>query len=641
MTEMSEDRIKYLRLLSEQFPSLEAICTEITRIRALLSLPKETEHFMSDIHGEYEAFCHIMNNCSGVIREKVAEWLGDSMSHEEADALCTLIYYPDIELKQMHAQGEIPVEWYRRTTERLTRLARKLSSKYTRDAVRAAMPENWAFVLDELMNYQADVEEARNEQPGSRLRYHLTMLDTMISIHSGDDLIIAFATLIKRLTVARLHVVGDIFDRGPRADSILDILMRHHKVDVEWGNHDILWMGAASGSEACAAAVVRNCLAYGNTAILERGYAIPLRELMLFAQKTYPDEPLNKAALYAITVIMFKLEGQLILRNPEFGMQDRLLLDKIDRKSRTVEIEGTVYPIRPIPLPTLTEDAYLLNEEEEAIITGLRKAFRHSFRLNEHIRFLYQRGWMYRAYNDNLLFHGCVPLNDDGTFLEKKLEGNVYSGKAFMDYCDRTARRAFYQGDRYALDFMWYLWCGTDSPVSGRKIKTFARAFIEDEATWQEPRNAYYVLYEQEDKVREILAEFGLTGEDARIINGHTPVRVSHGESPLKSGGRLIVIDGGFCKAYQKTTGIAGYTLIANSHGMRLMAHQPFTTLQDAQKNGTDIHSQSYEFVRYPQRRYMTETDQGKRLIERMEDMNSLLDACRKGIIPLTERPIR
>ena len=636
---MNRDRQKYLQLMAEQFDTVEDLCTEITRIRAQLSLPKGTEHFMSDIHGEYEAFCHIMNNCSGVIREKVDLWLGDRLTHEEADALCTLIYYPEAILKQLHAEGEIPADWYREQVERLATLARLLSSKYTRDKVRRAMPEKWAFILDELMHFQSDENAAATEQEANQRRYHHALVDAVIATRSGDGLIEALAGLIKRLAVNRLHVVGDIFDRGPRADSIMDILMQHHAVDIEWGNHDILWMGAASGSEACIAAVVRNALAYGNMTILERGYGIPLRELTLFAEKTYPELPLEKAQVHAIQVMMFKLEGQLIRRNPEFGLEDRLLLHRLNRSSYTVEMDGRVWDVKELPLPTVDPaDPYALSGEEEAVMKGLRAAFRHSLRLHEHVSFLYTRGWMYRAFNGNLLFHGCVPLNEDGSFLVKTLEGREYSGKAFMDYCDRVARQAFQRGDRYALDFMWYLWCGTDSPVCGRNVKTFARAFIADESAWHEPRNPYYTWYNEEEKCREILAEFGLTGEDCRIVNGHTPVRVSHGESPLKAGGRLVVIDGGFCRAYQKTTGIAGYTLIANSHGMRLMSHQPFTSLKDAQKNGTDIHSQSYEFAAYPRRRYNRDTDHGKVLRERMDDLVELLDVVGQGLITLGTR---
>ena len=631
---LSPEALKYLRLLGEQFPTIEALCTEITRLSAQLSLPKGTEHFMSDIHGEYEAFCHIMNNCSGVIKEKVRLWLGDQMTANEIDEFCTLIYYPDAIIKQHHQKDTATPEWYRTQVARMVHLSRMLSSKYTREKVRRAMPESWAFLLDELMHYQDDEAGAFSEQEDNRRRYHDAIMEALIATSSGDSLIKALSVLIKNLAVDRLHVVGDIFDRGPRADSIMDILIRHHSVDIEWGNHDVLWMGAASGSECCVAGVLRNSLAYGNMDILERGYGIPLRSLSVFAEKTYPDLPLEKAMLQAVTIMMFKLEGQLIQRNPEFEMEDRLLLDKIDWEKKRIEIDGMIWPIRDLPLPTVNrKDPYALTAEETEVISSLRRAFTHSLRLHEHVAFLYRRGWMYRAFNGNLLFHGCVPLNEDGSFLKKTLGGKERSGKAFMDYADQMARQAFYQGNQEALDFMWYLWCGTDSPVCGRQIKTFARAFIADEAAWQEPRNPYYTWYNQEETCKKILAEFGLNDEEAHIINGHTPIRVTHGESPLKAGGRLIVIDGGFCRAYQKTTGIAGYTLIANSHGMRLMSHQPFTTLRDAQETGRDIHSQSFEFASYPVRKYVVDTDHGKILKERMEDLVMLLNAYRSGMI--------
>ena len=630
------EQLKYLRLLGEQYPTIESLCTEITRLTSQLSLPKGTEHFMSDIHGEYEAFCHIMNNCSGVIREKVHLWLGEQLTQREADELCTLVYYPDVTLRQHHARGETTPEWYRRQVNHLITLARMLSSKYTREKVRRAMPDDWAFLLDELLHYQDDENTAASEQDANRRRYHDALLDSLISTSSVDSLIQALAFMIKHLAVDRLHVVGDIYDRGPRADSIMDILMHHHSVDIEWGNHDVLWMGAASGSTCCIAGVLRNSLAYGNTDILERGYGIPLRELTMFAERTYPGMTPERAMLHAVNIMMFKLEGQLIRRNPEFQMEDRLLLHRLNTEKYTIDIDGRTWQVRNLPLPTLSpEDPYALSPEEDAVMDGLCQAFTQSMRLHEHIAFLYRRGWMYRCFNGNLLFHGCVPMNPDGSFLVKTLGGVPLSGKLLMDEADHMARRAFYTGDQQALDFMWYLWCGTDSPVCGRQIRTFARAFIEDPAAWEEPRNPYYDLYNSEDICRKILAEFGLDDDNAHIINGHTPIRVTHGESPLKAGGRLVVIDGGFCRAYQKTTGIAGYTLIANSHGMRLMSHQPFTSLQDAQETGHDIHSQSFEFETYAHRRYVSDTDHGRLLQERRDDLLALLAACRSGKINL------
>ncbi len=635
-TVFSPEKVKYLKLLAEQYPSIEALCTEIARLNARLSLPKGTEHFMSDIHGEYEAFCHIMNNCSGVVREKVNLWLGDQLTNSEADELCTLIYYPDVMIRQMHGRGPIESTWYQQQVAHMLHLARLLSSKYTRDKVRRAMPDDWAFLLDELMHYQEDEPEARTEQQDNRRRYHDAIVDALIETSSADGLIEALASLIKHLAVDRLHVVGDIYDRGPRADSIMDILEAHHSVDIEWGNHDVLWMGAASGSDCCIAAVLRNSLSYGNMDILERGYGIPLRPLSLLAEKLYPELPADQAMVQTVNVMMFKLEGQLIQRNPEFQMEDRLLLDKMNLQEQCIELEGKIWPLKTRVFPTLNQETpYILTDEESQVISELHKAFKQSMRLQDHVSFLYERGSLYRTYNGNLLYHGCVPLNGDGSFLEKKFRDETVSGKALMDYADRVARKAFYQGDSYALDFMWYLWCGTDSPVCGRKIKTFARAYIPDEQAWHEPRNPYYDWYNHESTCRKIMQEFGLSDEEACIVNGHTPIRVTHGESPLKAGGKLVVIDGGFCRAYQKTTGIAGYTLIANSHGMRLMSHQPFTTLRDAQETGRDIHSQSFEFMSYPKRKYVIDTDHGKLLEERMKDLVTLLEACRSGIIHL------
>ena len=633
---MTEEKLKYLKLLGERYATIEALSTEITRLTAQLSLPQGTEHFMSDIHGEYEAFCHIMNNCSGVIREKVQLWL-PQLSRLDADELCTLIYYPEAVIRKRRLEPDTLEEWFRQETHHLVYLAKMLSSKYTREKVRGEMPAEWAFLMDELMHFQDD-EAALTEQNRNRLKYHDAIVDTVIRIGSAEGLLTALTELIKRLAVDRLHVVGDIFDRGPRADSVMDILMKHPSVDVEWGNHDILWMGAAAGSEVCLFGVLRNSLAYGNTVILERGYGIPLRSLMFTAQRLYPDLPQDKAALLFTEIVLFKLEGQLIARNPDFGLEGRLLLERADFEAGVLRTEGREWPLKPVRCPTVRPDApYELSDEEAAVVQELRHAFRHSLRLREHIRFLYRRGGMYKVCNGNLMYHGCIPLTKDGAFLTVTLRGQALSGRALMDYADQTARRAYFVGDQPSLDFMWYLWCGADSPVCGREIKTFERAFVPDEAAWHEPRNPYYTWYNDEECCCRILRAFGLEGPDSHIINGHTPIRVTHGESPLKAGGRLIVIDGGFCRAYQKTTGIAGYTLIANSHGMRLMSHQPFTSLKEAQESGRDIHSQSFEFAVYPHRRYLRDTDEGRRLAARVQDLTDLLTACLSGEIVLSE----
>ena len=629
---MTQD-LKYLKLLSEKYPNRQSVCTEIINLAAIMNLPKGTEHFMSDIHGEYEAFLHIMNNCSGVIREKIEMIFGDRLTEEEQRELRTLIYYPRHKIRIMKAQGQgkLSPKWYRKTLREMVEIARVLSSKYTRSKVRKAMPQEFAYIIDELLHALPD--EGDNQQA-----YHERILDTIVGIQNGDEFIKALSNLIKRLAVDHLHIVGDLFDRGADADKIIDLLMDYHSLDIQWGNHDILWMGAASGSDACITNVVRNNVRYHNIRILESGYAISLRKLQLFAERTYEGDP-HTAMVKAINMLVTKSEGQAILRHPEFEMKDRLLMYNVNRETGMITIGDKEYQMNTAEFPTVDwEKPYEYSPEEAEVMDDLRASFRSSQRLKKHIEFLYSVGSIYLKMNDNLLFHGCVPLNADGTFLRKTLEGREYSGKAFMDYCDRVARQAFHQGDRYSLDFMWYLWCGTDSPVCGRNVKTFARAFIADESAWHEPRNPYYTWYNEEEKCREILAEFGLTGEDCRIVNGHTPVRVSHGESPLKAGGRLVVIDGGFCRAYQKTTGIAGYTLIANSHGMRLMSHQPFTSLKDAQRNGTDIHSQSYEFAAYPKRRYNRDTDHGKVLRERMDDLVELLNVVGQGLITLGTR---
>lgn len=625
----SPERIKYLSLLGEQFSSAQVLCTELIQLNAIQKLPKGTEHFMSDLHGEYEAFYHILNNCSGVIREKVQALLGDDMTGRDMAELCTLIYYPEEKLKRLHKEGIATNAWYKSTLQQMIDLSRLMATKYTRSKVRQAIPTDFSYLIDEVLHAQPQADE--NQQ-----LYYEQIIDTLIAIKNGKAFICALASLIKRLAVDRLHVVGDIFDRGPRADSIMDLLMSHHSVDIEWGNHDVLWMGAASGSEACIASVVRNSLAYGNMQILENGYGISLRRLIVFAEKMHPQLEPELAALQAITVMMFKLEGQLIHRNPEYKMDDRLLLDKIDQAHSVIRVEGKNWPLYNLDIPTVSpENPYELTEWEEEVIQGLREDFTQSMRLRQHINFLYDRGRLYRRYNNNLLFHGCVPLDENGEFLTVTFGGRELAGKAWMDYADSMARKAYYSEDPEALDFMWYLWCGDNSPVCGRKIKTFARFFIEDQEAWHEPRNPYYIFSNEVKTCEKILAAFGLTDDESRIINGHTPIRVTHGESPLKAGGKLIVIDGGFCKAYQKTTGIAGYTLIANSHGLRMMSHQPFTTIEDALSANRDILSQSLTFVTYDQRRMVAATDQGSKLAERIEDLNDLLAAYRMGLVTL------
>lgn len=623
------DRMKFLRLLSEKYPTRQQVCTEIINLQAILNLPKGTEHFMSDLHGEYEAFFHILNNSAGVIREKVDMVFEEVLTARERSSLCTLIYYPQEKLRRIREEGRNTEEWYRFVLQKLIDLAKLLSSKYTRSKVRKAMPSEYSYILDELLHAQPD-------EDNNQLVYHSKIIDTLLRLEEGDDFIIALSSLIKRLAVDHLHIVGDIFDRGERPDAILNMLMDHHSLDIEWGNHDILWMGAACGSQACIAAVVRNCLSYNNISVLEQGYGISLRPLVLFAEKMYDEEDPNKAAKKAISIILFKLEGQIIRRNPEYQMEDRLLLDKVDYENASIELGGKTYPLKEKHFPTVDrDDPYKLSQAEREIMDELEKLFLESEQLQRHVEFLYSHGSMYQVFNGNLLFHGCVPLDEDGALKAIHLEGRIYQGRSYMDYADMAARRAFFNEDppqRY-LDFMWYLWCGSNSPLSGRVVKTFERTFIEDKSTWEEPKNPYYEYQSSEPVCRMLLREFGLYSENSHIINGHTPVHVNQGENPLKAHGRLIVIDGGFCKAYQKTTGIAGYTLIFNSHGMRLKSHQPFSGMEAALEENMDIDSESQQVVTFPKRVMVADTDTGERLKEQIADLEDLLTAYREGWI--------
>lgn len=626
---MNDER--YLELLAEKYPTEQAVSREIINLTAILSLPKGTEHFMSDLHGEYEAFCHILNNCSGVIREKVDLLFGETLSDFDREEICTLIYYPVEKLELVRKEGKNNEEWYRATLGELIDIARLLSSKYTRSKVRKAMPKEYAYILDELIHVQKDEDD-------NQVVYHRNILDTLLELDNADEFIEVLAGLIKRLAVDHLHIVGDIFDRGACADRIIDLLMQYHSLDIEWGNHDILWMGAAAGSKACIATVVRNNLKYNNTKILENSYGISLRNLALFAEKIYPNEEPMKAALKAISVMLFKLEGQVILRNPDYNMTDKLLLHKVNVEKQTVEIDGTEYAIKEEAFPTVNfdsgdmEDIYQLSEEEEQVMEGLRMAFVNSIRLRQHIDFLYQKGSMYRIFNGNLLYHGCVPLDESGNLEGVAFGKKRYHGREYLDYAERIARRAWSKDARQKdRDFMWYLWCGRKSPLSGRNIKTFERTYVLDENTWFEQSNPYYKFYHEEKICNMILHEFGLYSERSHIINGHTPVRTSKGEHPVRANGKLLVIDGGFCKSYHKTTGIAGYTLIFNSHGIRIKSHQPFQSVYAALTENKDIESKS-ELVETEKERLMVrDTDSGKKIKEDIDGLKMLLQAYRNG----------
>ncbi len=618
---MTDDRLSYLRLLAEKYPSRRSIEREIINLTAILNLPKGTEHFMSDIHGEYEAFCHILNNCSGVVREKVDALFTDTLSHGDRKELCTLIYYPKQKLTLLRRAGVTTPSYYLDTINRLTLLARSLSSKYTRSKVRKAMPDDYAYILDELLHAQRDEDD-------NQVRYHRIILDTIIEL-DPEDFVISLCGLIKRLAVDHLHIVGDVFDRGQSAEKVIDLLTRHHSLDIEWGNHDILWMGAACGNKACIANVVRNCVKYNTLTTLENGYGISLRRLMLFAQRLYPELSPMKAALKAIEIIQFKLEGQVITRNPDFEMNDRLLLSRLDLENGTIEIEGTTYALSDTRFPTLDLSApYLPTKEEGEVIDDLKIQFINSVRLKEHVEFLYENGSMYRLYNSNLLYHGCVPLTEDGELDEVSFEGREMKGRELFDYADKRARRAFYSRHRSKsdADFMWYLWCGRKSPLCGRNIKTFERVFISDKKAWHEEKNPYYRFYETEETCLMILKEFGLQSPRSHIINGHTPVITVKGELPIRAGGRLLVIDGGFCREYHKKTGIAGYTLISNSHGLRLKAHKPFESVDQALKSNKDIHSKSEIIETEPKRVMVAGTDNGRRIEKEIADLRELLE---------------
>ena len=631
---LAPERLRYLRLLACQFPSQQAASSEIINLQAILNLPKGTEHFMSDVHGEYEAFMHIVNNCSGVVREHVDAVFGDALGAGEKAELRTLIYYPREKLARVRQARLDSPAWYQETLARLVRVARRLSARYTRSKVRKALPAAYAYIIDELLHTHPDEENYR-------VRYHERIVASIIETGSAADFIASLAALIKRLAVDRLHIVGDVYDRGAHADKVMDVLMAHHNVDIQWGNHDVLWMGAAAGEPACIMTVLRNNLRYDNFEVLERGYGIGLRELAFFAERTYRrDEgeerrwgltPLVKA----VNVMLAKLEGQIVRRHPEFDMADRLLLDKLDRKGGTVEIAGTRWPLATCDFPTVDPaDPYALSDEESALVAQLAEAFTGNARLRRHVSFLYERGSLYLACNRNLLFHGCVPLNEDGTFSAVLSDGAQHAGPCLFDFCDAVARRAWRTRAEDDLDWMWYLWCGRNSPLTGRTVKTFEHSFVADERAWDEPQNPYYRLARDPAVCRMILRAFGLPAEHAHTVNGHTPVRAKDGEGPVRADGRLLVIDGGFCRAYRQTTGIAGYTLIYSSHGMRIKEHRPFESVEEALEENADITSITDCFEPVERTVMVADTDAGEEIREQISDLRQLLAAYREGVLP-------
>ena len=646
-TAYTPEQIKMYDLLAKQYPSIQTAGAAVVNLKAILNLPKGTEHFLSDLHGEAEAFKHILNNCSGVIREKVDNLFYRFVSESERRELCTLIYYPAEKIEELHAKGEDTPEWYDLTLYRLVDLARAVASKYTRTKVRDALPDAYKKIIDELLHTSG---EEHNKQ-----EYYRNIISTIIEIGQAPAFVEALCSLIKRMAVDCLHVVGDIYDRGQRADKILDMLMAHHNVDVQWGNHDIVWMGAAAGSRACIASVLNLAVQYNTLSLVENSYGISLRDLIGFAQETYGDcsgflprssedkdyiknnmSSLSKAHK-AIAIILFKLEGQLIMRHPEYEMQNRLLLDKIDMDKKTVVIEGREYPLNDCDFPTIDPDhPYELSAEEEGLMASLVRAFRHSATLQSHVKFLYARGSLYKVYNRNLLFHGCIPMTESGDFQGVTFsDGRKVSGKEYMDSCDRIARKAYYSGDADSLDFMYYLWCGNKSPLFGReKMTTFERCFISNKDAWVEKKNPYYSFIDDYDAICRILREFGLDESCSHVINGHVPVKAGAGENPVKANGRYILIDGGFCKAYHTTTGIAGYTLIYSSRGLRLVSHGAFEGKAAAIKENKDILATTdVVFEMMNRRMTISDTDEGKELRERMEDLKGLLEAYRTGAV--------
>ncbi len=619
---------KYLELLSEKFPTARSAFSEVINLEAILNLPKGTEHFVSDVHGEYEAFKHILNNCSGVIRERVAGTFRFELTHDEQADLCTLIYYPHRKLRRLKSSGTVTEEWYAITLMRLVRLARYLSDSYTRSKVRKAMPQEYAYIIDELLHASPGEGEQRR-------RYHQRIIDTIVDTGSADDFIVSLASLIKRLAVDHLHLVGDVFDRGSHADKILDRLMEYHSVDLQWGNHDIVWMGAAAGSATCLAAVIRNNIRYDSLKILEGAYGISLRELALFAEATYRAGDAMTPLEKAISVILFKLEGQTIARHPNWHMEDRLLLGTVDPARGVARVGERDYQLVTTDFPTLDPaDPYALTDDELRVMDNLLAAVRGSYKLAAHVGFLYEHGSAYLVHNDDVLFHACVPMNEDGTFHPVNHQGQLLAGKEYYDYADRLARRAWHESDEVSLDWMWYLWCGRYSPLSGRVIKTFERTYFTDRSTWAEPRDPYYALTDNPEVCRRILEEFGADPRHGHIINGHTPVHASEGESPVRAGGRLVVIDGGFCQAYHKTTGIAGYTLISDPRGMRIKAHRPFGSIADVLDLNADIMSDDDRFELEPRPLTIDDTDTGADIREQIADLRALLDAYRSGELP-------
>ena len=651
---------RYLRLLSDKFPNADAVVTELINLYAILSLPKGTEHFVSDLHGASNAFIHMIKNASGVIRRKVDDIYGNTITEQEKRALCALIYYPDERIRwvQQHGLNEeaLPLpnvsidEWYARRIHQILNITRGVSVKYTRSKVRKMLPKNFAYIIEELL-YESSIENDRS-------RYFNAIVDGIISTGRAEQLLIAMSYLIHNLAIDTWHIVGDIFDRGPGAAKILEVLSTVRDYDIQWGNHDIAWMGAFAGNWAMIATVLRVSIRYANIETLEEGYGINLLPLANFAMETYGNDPctvfqtkdfennprLTRSAQLmakmhkAISIIQFKLEGQTILRHPEYQMNDRLFLDKIDYQTGTIRVGSQTYPITDTFLPTITpDDPYTLSQEEHELMEPLERSFRKSDKIQKHLRMLYQHGSLFLVRNGFLLYHAAIPLNEDGTFMEVDACGQRLKGKALMQRIDHVVRQAYFgkgQEKADALDYMLYLWCGYGSPLYHKdKMSTFERYFIGVPELEYERKGAYYTLADQREVCEMILREFGLDPEDGRIINGHIPVRTIKGETPMRADGKRFVIDGGFSKPYQEKTGISGYTLIYNSHGIQLVEHEKFESREQAALSGLDIHSrvQLEDFTH--QRILVSDTDRGRELTRQVDDLKHLLQAYQRGFI--------
>ena len=656
LEEVKED-LRYLRLLAREFPTVSSVTTEIINLEAILHLPKPTEHFLADIHGEHEAFEHVLRNASGNIKRKVNELFGETISEEERKDLCTLIYYPEGKLKLLNQSNIDLNEFYRESLSKLIKLCRDISSKYTRSKVRKSLPEEYAYIIEELLHESNGIE---NKQA-----YLSVIVETIIGTGRAEHFITALCYLIQRLTIDRLHILGDIFDRGPGAHHIMDTLCEYHHVDITWGNHDVLWMGAAAGNTCCIASVLRLSLRDANTTTLEDGYSINMVPLATFAMEQYADDPceiyqprvdeerthftdkdirLIAQMHKAVSVIEFKLSGQIAMKHPEWGMMDRCLMEFIDKERGIITIDGNEYEMKDKLWPTLDpENPYALTPEESDLMERLRHSFMRSERLQSHVNCLLMRGGMYTIYNSNLMFHAAVPINEDGSMREVVFDGVAVKGKELLKKVERMARTAFDNdlepvAREQAADFFWYLWCGPESPLFGKaKMATFERYLLTDKEVQKEPKGWYYILRDNEQVCDRILDEFGVIGEHRHIINGHVPVRVGKGETPIRANGRLMVIDGGFSKVYHNRTGIAGYTLVYHSRGFELIQHAPFTSTEDAIKEGTDIHSTTQIVEMMGQRKKVRDTDIGRGIMIKIADLERLLTAYRKGVIK--ERP--